>query len=159
VTAADALAPFIGALNLSRLRLGPPRRFIFFCGGRIDLKSTRPLSLRDYLHREFVGAKAINDAKFVYAESATQLYRDSKYRDLIAFEEDIAQISDIVLIIGESAGSLTELGAFSMNNAIAPRLKIIIQDKYYDSESFIRYGPSDTWKSCGMIRFRPIHGK
>ena len=52
-----------------------------------------------------LGSSAIPNAHFVYAESATQLYRDSKYKDLIAFEEDIAQISDIVLIIGESAGS------------------------------------------------------
>jgi hypothetical protein len=47
----------------------------------------------------------------------------------------------IVLIIGESAGSLTELGAFSMNIEIAPRLEIITQDKYYSHESFIRNGP------------------
>lgn len=141
MTAANVLAPFIKAINLSRLRLGPPRRFIFFCGGKIDSNSSKPLSLRDYLSRELTGAKSIDDAHFVYAESATQLYRDSKYKDLIAFEEDIAQISDIVLIIGESAGSLTELGAFSMNAAIAPRLKIIIQDDHYSQESFIRNGP------------------
>lgn len=141
MSAADVLEPFIRAIDLNRLRLGPPRRFIFFCGGKIDHKSSKPLSLRDYLSRELIGPKAIPDAHFVYAESATQLYRDSKYKDLIAFEEDIAQISDIVLIIGESAGSLTELGAFSMNAAIAERLKIIVQDKYYSDESFIRNGP------------------
>jgi hypothetical protein len=137
VTIAEVLAPFIGALDITRLRLGPPRRFIFFCGGKIDRASSTPLSLRDYIGRQIT----IKDANFVYAESATQLYRDTKYRDLIAFEEDIAQISDIVFLIGESAGSLAELGAFSMNDAIAPRLKVIVQDKYYAHESFIRNGP------------------
>jgi hypothetical protein len=141
VTAAQVLAPFIGALDLTRLRLGPPRRFIFFCGGKIDHSRSSPLSLRDYLSREISGAKSINDAPFVYAESATRLYLDTNYSDLIAFEADIAQISDIVLIIGESAGSLTELGAFSMNAATAPRLKIITQGKYDSDESFIRNGP------------------
>jgi len=141
VTAAELLKPLIGTINLDRLRIGPPRRFIFFCGGKIDSTSRKSPSLRDYLTRQLTGTKSVDDAYFVYAESATQLYRDSKYKDLIAFEEDIAQISDIVLIIGESAGSLTELGAFSMNAAIAPRLKIILQDKHYSAESFIRNGP------------------
>jgi hypothetical protein len=138
-------------MDTTKLRLGPPRRFIFFCGGKVDAKSSKPLSLRDYLYRELSGANSIDETDFVFAESATQLYRDSKYRDLIAFEEDIAEISQMVLVVGESPGSLTELGAFAMNSAIAPRLKIIIQDKYYsEEESFIRNGPirhmEDLWE-------------
>jgi hypothetical protein len=141
VTVVDELAPFIGALNLDRLRLGAPRRFIFFCGGKIDKTKSRPPSLRDYLLRELKGRNAVDGAEFVCAETATQLFRDSGYGDLIAFEEDIAHLSDIILVIGESAGSLTELGAFSMNETISRRLKIIVRDDYYNQESFIRHGP------------------
>lgn len=141
MTVAEVLTPLIGAINLDQLRLGSPRRFIFFCGGKIQPAKSRVISLRDYLLRELTDHNPIADTTIVCAESATSLFRDSPYVDLIAFEEDIAQISDVILVIGESAGSLTELGAFSMNAAIAPRLKIFVRDDHYNQESFIKLGP------------------
>jgi hypothetical protein len=140
VTVPDVLAPFIGALNLEKLRVGPPRRFIFFCGGQILLTHRRPRSLRDYLKRRIDKGHSLN-VEFVYAETATALFRDLKYKDLIQFEADIAQISEVVLLIAESPGSLTELGAFSMYDQIAPRLHVFVQGKYYNAESFIVNGP------------------
>jgi hypothetical protein len=134
------MTPLVEALNLERLRVKPPRRFIFFCGGKIEL-TKRPQSLRDFLCRKFADRSAIKDGHIVLAESATGLFRDSRYNDLIAFEADIAQISDIVLLVAESAGSLTELGAFSIHPEIAPHLLIFIRDDYYNAESFIRHGP------------------
>jgi hypothetical protein len=96
------------------------------------------LSLRDYLCRK----KKMNlRANVVFAESATQLYRDTHYEDLISFEEDIARVASLVFIIAESPGSLAELGAFSMNPTISDNLRVIVQSQYADAESFIRYGP------------------
>jgi hypothetical protein len=138
VSAPEILEPLVNALDLSKVRLRPPERFIFFCGGKISDPPARPTSLREYLRRRI---KRIGDTKLVYAESATQLFRDSGYGDLIQFEADIAQISEIVLLIAESSGSLTELGAFSLHEKIAGRLQVFVSDEYYKAESFIRRGP------------------
>ena len=80
-------------------------------------------------------------ANIVFAEDANQIYRDTKYSDLISFEEDIARIVSCVLVIVESPGSFAELGAFAMNNTISQSLRVIVQTKFVESESFIRYGP------------------
>jgi hypothetical protein len=87
----------------------------------------------------------------VRAETATQLYRDTKlgYSDLISFEEDIARIATIVLVIAESPGSLAELGAFASNETIRRALRIIIQTSHSIDESFIRYGPVERIKNDG----------
>lgn len=77
----------------------------------------------------------------ILAEAATQLYRDSGYPDLISFEEDIARIASIVLVIAESPGSLAELGAFASVPVICENLRVIVQEAHSDDESFIRYGP------------------
>jgi len=84
--------------------------------------------------------KAIK-AKVVLAEAAQQLYRDTSYSDLISFEEDIAKIASIVLVISESPGSLAELGSFSSEVAIRSTVRIIISEDHNVAESFVRYGP------------------
>jgi hypothetical protein len=141
VSVTEIIKPFVDAMNLGKVRIGPSQRFIFFCGGRLSEPPARPASLRDYLRRRIAGTAKIPNVNFVFAESATGLFRDSGYSDLIQFEADIAQISEIVLLIAESAGSLTELGAFAMHEWIAPRLHVLIQMEYYHAESFIRQGP------------------
>lgn len=86
--------------------------------------------------------------EIVLAEKATQLYRDTTYGDLISFEEDIARIASVVLVIAESAGSLAELGAFASNETIFRALRVMIQEKYASDQSFIRYGPIERVKKA-----------
>jgi hypothetical protein len=72
---------------------------------------SRPDSLRDCLWRVCLLSRRLK-GEVVLAEKANQLYRETKYTDLISFEEDIARIASLVLVIAESPGSLAELGAF-----------------------------------------------
>lgn len=128
-------------LNLEKLRVTPPSRLVFLCGGVINGSNVRRASsLRDYLYR----VKNIQNrlrGQIVLAERANQLYRETSYKDLISFEEDIARISAVVLVIAESPGALAELGAFSANQTIARALRVVMQEKYASAESFIRFGP------------------
>jgi hypothetical protein len=82
---------------------------------------------------------------------------------LITFEEDIANISAMVLVIAESAGSLAELGAFASNDVTKNSLTIIMQEEFADAESFIRFGPVQRIKTDDDARvgFYPwkINGK
>jgi hypothetical protein len=57
------------------------------------------------------------------------------------FEEDIARIASLVLVIPESPGSLAELGAFATNEIIRQTLCVIMQERFANDESFIRLGP------------------
>jgi hypothetical protein len=128
-------------LDKSKLRFKNPSKFVFLCGGVIsDATGARPVSLRDYLYRVRQIQSRLN-GNLILAEAATQIYRDTDYTDLISFEEDIARIAAIVLVIPESPGSLAELGSFATNDTIRRALRVIIQDQYASSESFVRYGP------------------
>jgi hypothetical protein len=126
-------------LNFDGLRVSRPSKFVFFCGGAIPLQeNARAKNLRDYLCR----VKPIHlGYDLILAEKAVQLYRDTDYHDLISFEEDIARIASVVLVIAESEGSLAELGAFSANETISTVLRVVIQEEHEKAESFVRYGP------------------
>lgn len=127
-------------LDFEKLRLQRPSKFIFFCGGKISDSSNDASSMRHYLLRQRKIARRLK-ADVILAEAANQLYRDTDYHDLITFEEDIAKISAMVLVIAESAGSLAELGAFASNDITRQSLTIIMQEEFADAESFIRFGP------------------
>lgn len=131
---------FYEDLDEAKLRIEPPKKFVFLCGGTIGADgSTSAESLRDYLCRIRSFSSDVH-GEIVRAETATQLYRDTAYDDLITFEEDIARIATVVLVIAESAGSLAELGAFA-SNTTRNALRIIVQETYWTQESFIRFGP------------------
>lgn len=148
----DALDSFLADIDRTKLRIIRPSKVVFLCGGaKANEAHLPPQNLRDYLLR----TRNIEDkisADFVLAESAQTLYRDTTYSDLIVFEEDIARISGIVLVISESAGSLAELGAFSSNDTIRPTLRIIISEDKFDQESFVRFGPVQRIKNLGDER-------
>lgn len=129
-------------LDRNTLRVRRPDHVIFLCGGLIseDADETKAASVRDYIYRLRQGQKRLK-GRIVLAETAQQLYRDSSYGDLISFEEDVARISSIVLVISESPGSLAELGAFASEKVIRDALRIIMSEDHAASESFVRYGP------------------
>lgn len=135
----EEIAKLYSDLNPDTARFKVPFKSLFLCGGIIaDAEQGAPKSLRDYIYRT---RKLKLASKIVRAEAATQLYRDTSYHDLIEFEEDIARVASIVLVIAESPGSLAELGAFTVNTTIRRSLRIIAQTKYQAAESFIRFGP------------------
>ncbi len=133
-------------LNLDGVRVFRPSKFMFLCGGYIAKEhDARPVNLRDYLFRV---KRISNRYDIVLAEKATQLFRDSAYNDLISFEEDIARIASVVLVIAESPGSLAELGAFTANDTIRNALRVVIQNQHEVAESFVRYGPIERIKKA-----------
>ncbi len=126
-------------LNLEKLRINRPSKFMFLCGGVISKSAdAKPENLRDYLCR--VRPLKLHHP-IILAEGAVELYRKTHYHDLISFEEDLARIASVVLVIVESPGSFAELGAFASNDTIRKALKVIIQEEYETAESFVRYGP------------------
>lgn len=133
------LAEFFKSLDLDELRVERPQPFIFFCGGIVAKKSKSKSfqSLRDYIYRRPLSLRH----RTVLAEDAVKLFQDSEYADLITFEAHIAQISELVLLICESPGSLAELGAFCQRRGIAEHLFVVVPERHSDADSFVRLGP------------------
>lgn len=133
------LIDLFGDVDLDQLRVVRPSKFVFLCGGVIGATGTRrPINLRDYLYR----IKKIEEHfNVILAEDAVDLYRLTSYSNLIEFEEDIARVSSLVVLISESAGSLAELGSFASSDIIRPTLRVIMSEDHSKAHSFVRLGP------------------
>ena len=123
---AESIADLLGEVDIDEFRIRWPRQFAFFCGGVIsEGKQDRP-SLRHYLLKDRHLQNKIK-ADLILAEQANHLYRDTNYSDLITYEEDIAKIAALVMLIAESPGSLAELGAFVAQTHLKSKLCVLVQ--------------------------------
>ena len=129
-------------VDLATSRMKPYEGFIFLCGGPSDVKSHAPVSIRDAIQRELVKHPDL-DARIRIAENYKDWSHDSIYRDLISFEQHIAELSSVIVLILESPGSIAELGLFSVIEAFQKKLLVIVDTSHYQSDSFIRLGPID----------------
>jgi hypothetical protein len=106
--------------------------------GRKDLRT--PKSLRDAFMR--VSSKTpLSKYRLILAEDVEAFLPRGEYQELLEFESDIAQISELLLLFSESAGSLAELGAFVMDDEVAPCMMVVIDNDNYSRDSFIKLGP------------------
>jgi hypothetical protein len=136
------LPPLAEHLDVERLHVQAPAAVIFLCGGKTSSVSEAiPLSIRDAFLK-------INDnislkgRQTILAEDVNIFYLSrSVYSDFLKFEVDLAQITELVVLFCESAGSLVEFGAFSMLPEISERLFVVMRSKHYNEDSFITLGP------------------
>lgn len=63
------------------------------------------------------------------------------YQNLVNFETDAGCLSHAIVLFLESPGAFAELGAFCMDDGLRKLLFIVIEDKHYNSDSFIKLGP------------------
>lgn len=134
-TISDPRDEIVSRISLENCRIRSKPHFIFVCGGKVDIKSTQNLSVRNmFMNR--AGGQA--DLNFILAEN----YKDwlDGYDDLSEFENDIAGLSSVVAVILESAGSLAELGLFYANEHIRPKLFAVLHREFYKESSFIKHG-------------------
>jgi len=136
------MLPFVGDLDVAHVHVQAPTDVVFLCGGPCtDLSQPTPVSLRDAFLK-IVENKALVNRNLVQAEDISRLalFTDC-YSDLLAFETEFAQITELILLFCESEGSLAELGAFAMVPDIASRLMVVMRDKYWEADSFVKLGP------------------
>lgn len=108
---------------------------LFLCGGASTKKKK---SYRDMFNEEL---KKYNRISVLYPEDLFLEILNRKKYDLLTLEKFLADNSDFILIVCESPGSFTELGAFVNNNATVDKVIILLQTKYKNAKSFIRQGP------------------
>lgn len=127
---------------LDECNVKPYQGFIFLCGGEADANSGHPASVRDALYRQLVKDRAL-EPRIRLAEHYKDWAHDSVYSDLLIFEQHLAELSSVIVLILESPGSLAELGLFVAVENFREKLLVVIADEHYKSDSFIRLGPVD----------------
>src|SRR5699024_5940211 len=85
--------------------------------------------------------KHIKGINFFTAEKLFKAIDDHKSTDLLSIESKLANYSDCILIILESPGAFTELGAFSHLDSLAKKILVINSSEFQSEESFINQGP------------------
>src|SRR5690606_32043688 len=116
-----------------------PTSIVFLCGGVLSKTSRKPKMLRDAFYR--LEKDTETNYRIVLAEEAKPLTSEAGYKDLLEFEQDIAQVVGLIVLFVESAGSLAELGAFAALPTVAPSLLAVVDEHYYFQESFVKNGP------------------
>lgn len=108
---------------------------LFLCGGA----STKSyVSNRDQLRKRLEKDKKLS---IFYPEDMFMELLSRKKYDLFTLENFLAENSDLIMIVCESPGSFTELGAFTSNDKTLSKLVVLIQKKYKNDKSFIMQGP------------------
>jgi hypothetical protein len=125
-------------ISIDNLRVDISSPIIFICGGAAKVTDPEPASIRDALLRCLGKKRAL---QLIVAEDYKDWINDSTYKDLMSFEDDIAQISSLIILVLESPGSLTELGLFSSNFDFISKLLVLVSAKHHKEDSFIRLGP------------------
>ena len=136
------MVPFVEDLSVDKLHVQAPTEIIFLCGGPYtDIAETATASMRDAFLK-VVAHPAVGKRDVVLAENFTRLsVFAAYYEDILEFETDLAQITELILLFCESAGSFTELGSFASIPEIAARLLVVIRDFHWKEDSFIKLGP------------------
>ena len=138
----DPRADFVGRIQTSATRIRPFGGFFFLCGGPHDARLNPPGSVRSLLWREISSGRHSDlSERMKLAEEIQDWFRDGKYRDLVTFEEHLASLASVILLVVESAGSIAELGAFSASNSITEKLIAVVPEHHFDDDSYIRLGP------------------
>lgn len=145
------MLPYLEDLDVNQLHVQAPTEVIFLCGGPYEeTREPEIKSLRHAFHC-IVEHPALKGRDIIVAERVTrQLDFSQHYKNLLEFEKDIAQITELVLLFCESAGSFTELGSFSSYEEIYSQLLVVIRQVYWEENSFIKLGPLEFLKqTCG----------
>ena len=108
---------------------------LFLCGGA-STKNNK--SVRDKIKEQLYKNEQLS---ILYPEDLFMEMLSRKKYDLLTLEKFLAHNSDVILIVCESPGSFTELGAFVNNQETLEKVVVLIKTKYKNSKSFIMQGP------------------
>lgn len=136
-----------GKLDSKKFSVLLSKHHIFLCGGEVKATCPIPPSFRD----RFFSFSAKKDNQihnaFVLAENFKDYFKENIYSDLLVFEDEIANLSTLVVIFLESPGSLVELGMFCSKPHFYKKLVIVAPQKdIQEEDSFIYLGPLENIK-------------
>jgi len=136
----DSITAFVNSVKITDSTILNTPNFVFLCGGRTQ-GSGPFLSGRDYFNR-YVNA---NDAKLAervkLAETINDWFDQNTFSDLLELEAYLADLSDLIILFVESAGSIAELGAFATSDILHPKTLAVLNSVHARERTFIADGP------------------
>lgn len=111
---------------------------IFLCGADLSDKNKLRFQIAEALNSWWY--KYYYDIVFP-EDIFDELLFSSQKRDLLSLENLLAESVDAIVIIPESPGSYSELGAFANDEKLRKKLICLIDKKYKKRKSFINQGP------------------
>lgn len=118
-----------GAQTLVLYRSKP---VVFLCG-KADSDTRNALKAEIHERRP--------DIRVVFAEAVWSTLYDAAFLNALEMEETLAAVADCVVIVVESAGTIAELGAFSVNQALRKKLLLVMDREFEFGDSFLNTGP------------------
>lgn len=101
-----------------------------------------PKSMRDSVRGELSEKRYYNWLDIYYPEELfEELILSQPHMDLLSLENLLGKSVHAVVIILESSGAISELGAFANHPDLCNRLVVIVDKKYKKKKSFIMLGP------------------
>jgi hypothetical protein len=141
---AQTLTDTAKTLDIGKSFVQNPIRKIFLCGGPMPKPGEPPISLRGFLVARLERDKHALLPDILLAEEAAEWYHNpisEGFTNLVDLEVRIAAVSKLILLIVESPGSMTELGAFSFVDSLRRKLHAVLDRNFQDHKSFIMDGP------------------
>lgn len=117
-------------------------RFVFICGKSMKSKekTVRDITI-EYFKKHQIKNEYGNKMESVLSIISELLYVQDLSEDIFSFEKMLAEISQRIIIVTESAGTFCELGAFVMDEECMKKTVVINEDKEEFKESFVTNGP------------------
>lgn len=145
----------LSKIELSKARVDLSSPIIFLCGGKIDATSFESASVRNSIYEYILNNNPARYDQIVLAEHYTDWIHDATYNNLMEFEDDIAHISSLIIIVLESPGALTELGIFVKDSKLENKMLVLLTKEYNEQDSFISLGPLRHLKDNNNISVCP----
>jgi hypothetical protein len=140
----DAIIEAFGQIAPEKSHVLHSYHNLFLCGGEVNETDHIPPSFRDRLLRYTAIHEDELHHAFVLAEKFKDYFKENTYTDLLVFEDDIASLSTLVIILLESPGAMVELGLFCTRPELYKKLLIVAPFEHVQKEdSFIYLGPLD----------------
>jgi len=111
---------------------------VFLCGGDANDKNT----MRGKLAKELTSFWNSYLYDIIYPEDIfDELMYGYKAKDLLSLENILAESVDALVIVPESPGSFSELGAFANDEKLRDKIVCVQDEQYRKKKSFINDGP------------------
>ena len=140
MSGSDPRPEIFARFQAKNLEVKPHAGVVFVCGGKTDVKSIHPVSLRDALLREICKDES-RLPPVLMAEHFKDWSEDGVYSDLLTFEQHLAELSSVIVLALESEGALAELGLFTAIEEFQEKVLVFVASAFYEQKSFIRLGP------------------
>ncbi|MGE4439513.1 retron St85 family effector protein [Achromobacter sp.] len=125
-------------IDISKCRIARSTRRVVVFGGK--LANQHPLPHRG----QFMAVLSLRHRAIDQICTTPEVYDDWKdfgmYQDLLTFEEDLCAFVDVILLFLDGVGACGECGAFIKDERTAKKLLVVMDERYFEEDSFIRLG-------------------